>query len=346
MLETAEKHLQSTIECERAGWGPRLRALKVAAGSLVRVRPGWFVDGDWWMSVRPEQQHLAAIAAAARESREPLTFTHRSAATLLGLPVWSDWLTDRTAPDPRLVHVGVRPSAFRGSTAVVRRHPVESLHMISRTAGYTHRDLLTTLCDVARSEVLPVALAVADVAMRRSIGASRKVDVERYAEWRAEVRRLLEAQAGGRGEVMARAVTALADPRAESPLESGSRCRLLQLGIVPELQVEIPGEFGRPYWLDFVLPGTGCFGESDGASKYLDRIHRGRMTADEAVLAEKRRSNWAEGVTGMRGVRWGPRHVRTLQGFAKRLQSFGVPFAGVPTTAFGRDAERALLQSP
>ena len=63
----------------------------------------------------------------------------------------------------------------------------------------------------------------------------------------------------------------LADPRAESPLESASRGFLHEAHLpLPELQAWICGADGRTYRVDFLWRDRRVIGEADGWVKYTD----------------------------------------------------------------------------
>jgi hypothetical protein len=84
------------------------------------------------------------------------------------------------------------------------------------------------------------------------------------------------------------------------------------------------GSEGDEYWIDFGFPRNRVFGEFDGQGKYVDPAVRGTHSAEDAVLAEKRREDDIRGVTGWRFARWEDRHVRTPDALTARLQAFGV----------------------
>ncbi len=100
-----------------------------------------------------------------------------------------------------------------------------------------------TAIEVARALRRPRALATLDAALRS--GTCTRADL-----WRAAL-----DQAGRRGIVAVRNLIALADGRAESPMESEARLVMLDGGLpVPELQYEVIDGNGKLRRLDFAWP--------------------------------------------------------------------------------------------
>lgn len=100
-----------------------------------------------------------------------------------------------------------------------------------------------TAIEVARTLRRPRALAALDAALRS--GTCTRTEL-----WLAALE-----QAGRRGIVNVRNLIALADARAESPMESESRLVMLDGGLpAPELQYEIVDGNGQLRRLDFAWP--------------------------------------------------------------------------------------------
>lgn len=323
----------------RGGETKRGLASRMASGELIRLRRGWYVQADSWHAAFPEVQHLAAIRAASLAEQHGRTYSHRSAATLHDLPVWSAWMRGRCAlPDAArmVVHALARgaDSGSRKQTLALHRSAADRAETTT-VAGYVCTSVDRTLADIAATEPFTVALACADILLARESCKGRSVDAERVQIWRERVRLLAMARSGRPGVTALRVLAEVASPQSESPLESVSRLRCLQLGLEPEQQVPVRSERGGLLHLDFLFRGIGFFGECDGAVKYTDERYRRGNTADEVFEAERRRHNWISGSTGLRGIRWGATHAATVDGFARRLREFSVPFSGTPTTAYG-----------
>ncbi|KUI27286.1 hypothetical protein AU196_00435 [Mycobacterium sp. IS-1742] len=110
-----------------------------------------------------------------------------------------------------------------------------------------------TAVEVARGLRRPRALATLDAALRSGT-------VNRGQLWSAAIE-----QAGRRGIVAVRDLLALADPRAESPMESEARLAMIDGGLpAPELQYEIVDGNGELRRLDFAWPDCRVAAEYDG----------------------------------------------------------------------------------
>ena len=324
--------------------------LAVRNGERVRVRSGWYVSGAFWEGARPEERHLAAIVAAQRATRTELIFSHRSAAVLHGLPAWSDWLTDasaRRAPDPRQVHVVVPPDRRGGSTPTVFRHrqtvaSSDVVHRASLRATAPNR----TVADVARSEPFVLALACADTELHRIAAARGAVDAAAWSAWRADIAERSAATATRNSVSSLRALEALADPRTDSPLESGARLRLLQLGFAPVPQVEVAAPGGGRFLVDFELAGRGVFIECDGNSKYFDRGLNAGHSPEAVLLREKQRQNWITSTTGRLMVRLIARDVVSVERLASVLRACSIEVPGAPASELGPAIARFLARTP
>ncbi|MGE2715385.1 hypothetical protein ACQI4L_15110 [Mycolicibacterium litorale] len=126
-----------------------------------------------------------------------------------------------------------------------------------------------TAVEVARSLRRPRALATLDAALRSGT-------VSRGQLWRAAIE-----QAGRRGIVAVRDLLPLADPRAESPMESEARLVMIDGGLpLPELQFEIIDGNGELRRLDFAWPDQRVAVEYDGLDWH---------SSPDAMRADRRR---------------------------------------------------------
>ena len=346
LLEAAATHLLRRQDLERSGVRDRRITALERSGELIRLRAGSYVVRDFWETALPEARHAAAMLAARDAARVPPVFSHRSAALLHGFPAWSGWLSPSRL-NPLRVHTTVARGTDTTSTRVVRRHIAKlSRDDVTTVAGFACTATELTLVDLARSDAFEVALASADSHLRASTRSNRDVSEKEWSAWRDRLERRAAAMPGYSGVRAVRALADLADPRAESPLESVSRLRLLQLGLVPDLQVMVPGRTGGRHYLDFVLPELGFWGECDGKTKYTSSEFLGGSSAEEVVYQEKRRQDWIAGTTGLRCIRWGVSEVSTLERFAEHLRAHGVSFPGVPSVVHSPATARFLAALP
>ena len=130
-----------------------------------------------------------------------------------------------------------------------------------------------TAIEVARGLRRPRALATLDAALRSAAcSADRLHDA-------------VGRQAGRRDIVAVRDLLSLADPRAESPMESEARLAMIDRGLIPEaLQYEILDNDHRLWRVDFAWPEHRVAVEYDGVDWHSgpeafrrDRIRRAAL---------------------------------------------------------------------
>ncbi|GAA1326162.1 hypothetical protein ACFSWE_16050 [Leucobacter albus] len=346
-LNAVSKLLVSTDELRHSGMTDSCIAAAIASGAFVRLRRGWHVPSAFWGDARPEVRHLAAVLAAHRGAVHPPVFSHLSAAALHSMPAWSNWLrvhdAAARAPDPLAVHTTLSRLAGASSNRRTIRHratlPLEDTE--------SQFELLTTtpdrtLADLARTQPFAVALASADARLRSLTRIERQVDTAALTEWRERMAQRAHALGGVAGSRAIRALAELANPLADSPLESLSRMRFLQLGIEVRLQVRVPGPGSRSFYLDFELPGLGFWGEADGRYKYSDERAGSARSAADVLYAEKRRADWIAGTTGLRLIRWGAREASSLTRFASHLRAHGVPIPASQPARWSKETMQLL----
>ncbi|KAM9863491.1 type IV toxin-antitoxin system AbiEi family antitoxin domain-containing protein [Leucobacter sp. BZR 635] len=338
-------------ELRRCGLSERDITQSLRSGALVRLRQGWYARGSFWNDARPETRHLAAILAAQRAAASPPVFSHLSAAVLLDLPVLSAWLwaTHGAAarPDDRTVHVtlplGSRASS--GKTLIRHRGTLSPTDVLSR-AGLQHTGPERTLNDLARSVPFEVALSAGDAHLRAAARFGRHANPQAVSAWRQGMHARATRHRNRPGNRSVRALATLAHPLADSPLESVSRLRFAQLGIGVTMQVPVAARGRGSLYLDFLLDGLGIWGEADGKHKYVDAKLRGGRSPEEVLYAEKQRTEWIAGTTGLRVVRWGVAEVTTLERFAAHLRAHRVPFPGSPSAAWVPPVREFLRNLP
>jgi hypothetical protein len=214
-------------------------------GEWVRLRRGVYTtaaalaDGP-----RHRSDCVAVLLALGRTSA---AVSHGSAARLLGLPVPGGddevRLTDPTR-------------SRKGSGFTMVRSPLAPSEVAVK-GPLRVTNAARTLADCARGWSLESAVVALDAAL-----VARRVG-------EADVRRVLETQRTWPGAPAARRALGLADGRAESPLESRGRLRLVSAGMTPSaLQVEIHADGRLVAVVDAWFEEAAVAVEFDGRIKY------------------------------------------------------------------------------
>lgn len=315
---SVRQHLKHRSRLEAREMSSRAIARAVSAGTLVRVSRGWYVGGSEWASWTPEDRHLAQVIAVQEDAQPRPLFSHLSAAVLHGLPIYgfvhsrvrvTQGLANRASSTPSVLR-------HRSDEASPECHGPDGLRMTAPDR---------TLRDVVRTESFERSIAAADAALRQFARQQRVVDDSAVEHWRGRMREEARLLAGRPGAARLRRIAAIADPQADSVLESVSRLQLLRLGFSVATQVPVKSPRGGWYFVDFELLDVGVLAECDGKQKYIDpKLLRGESASDR-VYREKMREDWIRGVTGKRFVRWSSTDVATPERLARRLASFGVP---------------------
>jgi len=228
---------------------------------------------------RREQERRLLLAAQASSRRCDRAFiSHFAAAIALEVPTYGPL---------------VRPCLTVASGTDLRHLADAHLHRatvlpedVVEIGGFRVLGVARTVLDIAREHGVIAGVVAADHALNRGL-----ID-------QTELEAMLARMTRWPGQQRARSTVASADGRAESPLESVSRMRMLEAGLpAPELQVEFCDQNGEYITQsDFYWPEFGVVGEADGASKY-DEEGRVRLRQDETHTGLLR--------TGLEVVRWG-----------------------------------------
>jgi len=278
------------------GWTPNGLRHAVTTGDLRRIRPGVYAParaiGADVHAERRVDIHERAVAAALTNQNAHVS--HTSCAAMHDLPVWY-------LPSRPCITV---PPHFVGDIddAHLHRAALPDAHVL--IDGAPHLTIERTVVDVGREHGVLSALVLADAALhleRTSVNALRAT---------------LQSCKGWPGIRAAREAVDLADPFAESPLETASRYKLRGLVPTPQSQVwiyDLYGTFlGRAdfYWDEF-----GVVGEVDGMTKYDGR--------DDLVLQKEKVRQMAFERCKLNVVRWGRSDLDPIDGLVHRLhQSF------------------------
>lgn len=302
--------------------GPFTRAQALGAGfSLAEVRR--LLARGVWVSVRRGVYVEASVRAAA-VADERRAHALDVAALLLALGgdacaagmsaarIWGLDLLVR--PPAELVVVTGEEGAkgCRGGDFVLRAAGLPEQYR-GRRYRVPVTSVARTVVDVARSGSLAGGVVVADSALRLGLAS-----VSRLGEVVRDCR-------GWGGLDTAQRAVALADPQAESALESVSRVAMYEQDVPPpRTQVPLGADDRQVGRVDFYWPRYGVIGEADGLGKYEAN---GRDSTRAIVRREKRREERLADL-GFEVVRWGwedagdpPRLARRLRAaFARGLE--------------------------
>ena len=298
---------------------PRDRLYRaVRAGSVRRLSSGVFLvesksvgatgEAAWEAHAR----HSTTRARGAALALPRCAVSATTAALVQGLPVPLSGVELGHVTDPSS-RSGLRRGVHVHSAALPQHH-VRVLDGLRVTTP------ARTAIDIARMTSLPEALICMDAVLRRFIDLARDDglplrmavhDPDLIDAARARVAEVLKDMHGWPGTRTAREALELADPGAESALESESRGVLLKRGVPqPECGYPIEGADGRTYWADMAWRKGRVIGECDGLVKYAEA---------GALYEEKRRQEAIENA-GSRVIRW-TRHevVRSPDRLAERV---------------------------
>lgn len=250
----------------------------LAAGTLVRVRRGCYVDGPLEPAEAARTAVTSKVAAVAARVGGSAVFSHRTAAALWGLP-----FLGREEAD--VVHVTVPRDEHGARRAGIHYHlgPLRADEIVEHR-GIRLTSLARTLVDVACTEGLRQGVVMADHGLRWSR------DPERL---RGDVHASIALAGRCSGIGAARQMVAFADPKAESPGESLSRLVFHEQQVPkPQLQYRLVVPLldgGRGVFrTDFGWEEQRVVGEFDGRAKYERYLADGESPGD-AVFREKRR---------------------------------------------------------
>lgn len=241
----------------------RWQELVRRAGTPAKART-WIADDFWWRVFHDVYAPFEARdeprlrVDALRVVLPPdVAVSHRTALWLLGIDVLGAAL-DVTAP--RGHRIQRRPGLAPRSGAL-------SDYDVCEVDGLLVVSAARAVVDVARSEPLVEAVAVADAVLRS--GAATE----------AQLLDVVERSVGLRGVLRARAALPYLEPRSESLMESRFRMRLVLHGVPrPQAQLDVYDDDGHVGRVDLHLRGVAL--EYDGRKERLDK---------QVFVAERRR---------------------------------------------------------
>ena len=273
----------TAADSKRAGLGAEDIRSALRRGEWVRVRRGAYVeravleDAFRWGPAARHRLDCAAVFLALGGSP---ALSHASAARLSGLTVPRSASGDVVLTDEGQWRRGVDYAVMRA------RLPS---HHVRSDGPFRFTTPARTLVDCAREWALEDSVVAMDAALH-----SRAVTS-------GELRAVVLEQTHWFGIGRAARAAGLADGRAESPLETRGRLRIIGSGLpTPELQVELRGSRGFLGRIDAWYEEAAVAVEFDGRVKY-DAPFAGRSASD--VLWEEKRREDAIRDVGVRMVR-------------------------------------------
>jgi hypothetical protein len=260
--------LFTAVDARRAGYEHGEIQRLCSSGTWRRLRRGVYLTADALPSAedRGRRHQVECLAVLLELDRPSAALSHASAARLWGFPVRRGLLGPIRLTDPTLSRQG---RGYRVTQAPLRTGEVVRRGPLRLTSA------ARTLLDCAREWDLDDAVVALDAAQLAGSVSARDL-----AEG-------LTALHGWRGARRAARAVALADGRAESPLETRGRLRIVGAGLpTPALQVEIHAGGVLVAVVDAWFDRAAVAVEFDGKVKYTDPW-RGR--SPERVLWEEKR---------------------------------------------------------
>jgi hypothetical protein len=231
-------------DAQRAGYTHTEVQRLCATGEWVRLRRGAYTTPAISVGSRHRSDCVAVLLTLGRPSA---AVSHGSAARLLGLPV-------TTGDD--VVRLTDPTRSRTGSGFSMVRSPLATEELLVR-GPLRLTAPARTLADCARDWPLEAAVVALDGGLLAGCVS------------KAEVRRVLGTQHRWPGAPAARRAVDLADGRAESPLETRGRLRLLGAGRGPDaLQVEVRSGSRLVAVVDAWYEEAAVAVEFDGRVKY------------------------------------------------------------------------------
>jgi hypothetical protein len=260
--------LFTAVDARRAGYVQPEIQLLCSSGRWIRLRRGVYATADHLAEVeqRGGRHRLECFAVLLDLARPSAAVSHVSAARLWGFPV-------RRGLDPtvRLTDPGLWR---RGRNFHMTRAPLSD-DDLTTSPPLRLTSAARTLVDCAREWDVEDAVVAIDAALL----AGRTTP--------EQLVRVAAAQRQWRGAPDAVRAVQLADGRAESPLETRGRLRIVGAGLpTPELQVEIRADGRLVAVVDAWFDDAALAVEFDGRIKYSDPW---RDRSPERVLWEEKR---------------------------------------------------------
>ncbi len=267
-----QRGLFTAVDARRAGYEHGDIRQLCATGRWRRLRRGIYVTADDLARAEEDgrMHQLDCLAVLLAVDRPAAALSRGSAARLWGFP-------QRRRAGEGLIQLTDPSHGGTGRGFHISRAPLDR-HEIAVRGPFRLTTPARTLIDCARALPLEDAVVAMDAALLadRVTRAHLREAVSRARSWR-----------GGPSAVRALSLTA---GRAESPLETRGRLRIVGAGLpTPELQVEIRSAGRLVGVVDAWFDQAAVAVEFDGRVKYMDPW-RGR-SPEQTLWDEKRRED-------------------------------------------------------
>lgn len=306
------------------------RAARRAAerGELVRITRGVYMRAPEWRAADADARFRVRVVGIASTLSPDAVFSHRTAASILGLPVLGSW--------PTRLDVVIPTASYGGrSSANVVAHAGELRGSdVIEKAGFLLTTPARTVADIARTSSFASGVAVADAALHRKRRPRPLVTMEELRDESARGR-------SSKGRARLAKAVGFASPLSDSVRESESRVLIHELGFPPpELQRPWSDASGRIGDSDFWWPEYRHVGEYDGRVKYTKPEFLAGRTPSQVVVDEKIREDRIRAL-GMKVTRWVTDDLDDCSRLMKLLLDAGLPVVRRPTRPVPRSASRA-----
>ena len=315
-LEASEE----AASCYAARTQPMRKRLQRAVGEgyVVEPAPSIYARSAYWHDLKPANR-MCHVMRGLQKLHPDWIFAGPSAAVAWGFAVSNRYLEKVWVATTRRAHG--RQLGYRRDIIVSHDEPLERGGLRLTSWGRTVGDCL-------RIMGFRAGLAIADSALH--VAESLDVDLHTGADLQEELERACPRMTGIR---RMRALTAMADGRAESGGESVARATMLELGLAsPDLQevFHSPLAPGRDYRVDFSWSVRGSdsriVGELDGFEKYENPMMTSGRSVAQIIGDEHRRQTHIEACPNvLRFVRFGFADVLRERAFLELLLGCGVP---------------------
>jgi hypothetical protein len=262
----------------------------VRAGYITRLRARVYVSTAEMATAAadPTLLHALHVKGLQTSFETPVVAAAASAGRIYGLEFMDPPDTDLIVLTGDVNLSGTRRDGYRLRVAHLAEHHVTEFNGVRLTTP------ARTVVDLCAELPFCGGVVVAESALRK--GLVTVGELSETAAW----------PSFRRGIVKVRRVIEFLDPASESPLESASRARFLELGIrIPRTQVWIVID-GVRIRVDFFWDDVRLAGEADGLGKYQPKPGEDPLAA---VRREKAREQRAL-ADGIEVVRWGWHEVR------------------------------------